>query len=1034
MNRTRHKAPGLWHRWQRRFGPLLAACGLLLCCLAVAQSPESYTGKPIGLIKVVLETDRQREADADLRALLNIRQGAAWALADLRSSLLALYKSGRVANARVETELMADGGVAVTFFVLPQVRIGEVEFRGLTGIEEDEVRARLTELERGAKFSEAAMQDGAEALYEAFKERGYYQVSVEPQVSYDAAHTVATITYHVTPGAQATIGDISFTGTSKIAEHTLRADMLSHAGGAFSQTQLNADIQKLLGLHLAQQFLDARIGPAELTYDNAVNKVMVTLPVNSGPRFTIRTAGWKFTDKKLHQLLPLLREGGVNSAALEESARRLRDNLQEEGFFFAEVTPPEVPDLTADKAELVFEVETGQRYRVTQISIEGTNNLTYADVADDLRSQTESFIPLPILTQYTRGLTSEQALRRDVEVLLARLRDQGFRRARRVSISRAVSPDNDKLKIIFTLEEGPRSFISDIAFKGNTLVDGDTLHKQLDLKEGAAYSVSEVKTEGNRILQYYFDRGYASATVTAKVAELATDEEGEHVRVIYEITEGPLVFINRVLINRFGLRRRTSDRRVHDFLKFNDGERLSNDKLTAGEQELYGTGAFRLVKMRTEQLGEENALGEVKRNVIIDLDEGRSRSIVYGGGYQSDEGPRGIFEVSDPNIFGRLSTASLRFRGSARNLLGQFSYTDPRPFGFTTPVLFSLLAQRERREAFTARRGTALLQAERRLSERSLLLFRYTYETVRTTNLTCAVSVDPQASNAGCVQAGNVLLDRRDAPIRLSRVSSSYAYDGRDNPFDAKTGRYNTLDFSFAARALGGNEQFLRFFTENQVYYTVPRSGGLVLAGDVRVGLARNIASSRGPLLPISERFFSGGSTTLRGFGFEQAGPRDCIREVDVKDPAKPDAPVQTLLIACTTDPRVNDTLTVNAKDFVVTRAGAASSRPLGGNALVVLNAELRRNVYRQFGLVGFYDAGNVFERVREIDFSRFSHTIGLGVRIQTPLGPVRLDLGYLLGDPYTGSGLNNDQIRKLTEAGFKIPRFRIHFSFGQAF
>src|SRR6185295_5825160 len=167
--------------------------------------------------------------------------------------------------------------------------------------------------------------------------------------------------------------------------------------------------------------------------------------------------------------LPLLREGGVNAAALEESARRLRDYLQEEGFFFAEVEPPPMPDLGGESAELVFKADPKQRYRVTAIRIEGTDNLSFAEVTDDLHSKEESFFPVPIFSRYTRGITSEQALRRDADVILTRLRDLGFRRARITSISRAVDPDNERLTILFNVEEGVRSFVGEIAFKGNTL-------------------------------------------------------------------------------------------------------------------------------------------------------------------------------------------------------------------------------------------------------------------------------------------------------------------------------------------------------------------------------------------------------------------------------------------------------------------------------------------------------------------------------------------------------------------------------------
>ena len=112
-------------------------CGLLLLILCLwpgtfvtAQSIENYTGKNIAAIKVILEGTQGTEAGNDLRGLLRVREGAAYAMADLRRSLLALYDSGRIANARVETQSNNDGTVAVTFFVTPQMRIGDVDFTG----------------------------------------------------------------------------------------------------------------------------------------------------------------------------------------------------------------------------------------------------------------------------------------------------------------------------------------------------------------------------------------------------------------------------------------------------------------------------------------------------------------------------------------------------------------------------------------------------------------------------------------------------------------------------------------------------------------------------------------------------------------------------------------------------------------------------------------------------------------------------------------------------------------------------------------
>ena len=120
--------------------------------------------------------------------------------------------------------------------------------------------------------------------------------------------------------------------------------------------------------------------------------------------------GYEIQLKKLREALPLLREGGVDDTLLTQGAQRLRRFLQEEGYFFAEVEAPPVPDPSRDKAELAFKAIPNERYRLTSITIEGTTNLVLADILSELRSRTETFFPIPIFSKYTRGLTSEEVL------------------------------------------------------------------------------------------------------------------------------------------------------------------------------------------------------------------------------------------------------------------------------------------------------------------------------------------------------------------------------------------------------------------------------------------------------------------------------------------------------------------------------------------------------------------------------------------------------------------------------------------------
>lgn len=994
---------------------LITLLSLLILTLAVsAQTLETYLGKNVAEVRIAYEGNAVNIGTDDLRGLVRVREGNPYSAVDVRRTLLAFYDSGRIANARAEAQLNNAGAVIVSFLVTPQLRVGDVEFTSLVPeITEEELRAKLAELDRGLKYTEVNLNRGGDLIAETFRERGYYQTAVEPKIKTDSTGTIVNISYAITPGTPAKIAAFNLTGNSKLSESSLRLALKSKVGETFVRSNLTADTQQLLRMHLDKNYFAAQVGPADISYDSGKNAVTVNLPIVSGPAMTVKVEGASVNEKKLRSILPLMREGGVDEATLDDSARRIREHLQEEGFFFAEVSPPMMVDLTQEKADLVFSVEPGERYRVAEIRIDGTKNVSLLDVSPSLQTQTAALFPVPLLTtKYIRGITSEQALRRDADLILSQLRDQGYRKARMAAINRAVSEDNDQLKIIFRVEEGPQSFIGDIAFKGNTLFTADALRDKVELKPGDPFSISRVKIEANDVLQKYYDEGYATASVIARTYEMG----GEKMRVVYEVTEGPQVQINRVFINEIGARQRTVGGRVKNYLRFKEGALLKNDDLSKSEQDLYGSGAFRRVQVRTETLGEETATGEVKRNVFVDVEEGKSRVLVYGAGYQSDEGPRGIFEISDPNIFGRLTTAGFRMRASPRNLLGQLSYTDPRPFNRHTPLLFSLLAQQQRRPAFDSTRFTALLQVEKQVGERALLIFRYNYD---------GISVRPPSTGGQGIDLNDptTQLDRRDRPIRLSRLSASFAFDGRDNPFDATSGRYHTADATIALRALGGNGQFARFFTENQAYRKLSsKFGGAVLAANLRIGLSANIGTPIAKILPnnptdldrklipITERFFSGGSTTLRGYNFELAGPRNCLQVV----------------------PDPNDATKKIVKDCQTT-ATAPGSNPIfqlvGGNALIIANAEIRQPVYRQISLVGFYDMGNVFAKFDDIAPKNFTHSVGLGIRVKTPLGPLRLDLGYLASDPYNGTGLRPD-----LHPDYKVPRLRWHISFGQAF
>jgi len=257
---------------------------------------------------------------------------------------------------------------------------------------------------------------------------------------------------------------------------------------------------------------------------------------------------------------------------------------------------------------------------------------------------------------------------------------------------------------------------------------------------------------------------------------------------------------------------------------------------------------------------------------------------------------------------------------------------------------------------------------------------------------------------------------------------------------DATRGDFFNVDYAVALRQLGGNVSFNRLQATYRRYYKVNGLRGTVFAGNTTLGLAnlfnpRDRGGIAGTIdeidrtLPISERFFAGGSTTLRGFNFEEAGPRQVII---------PQGPFLD-----------QNKKVVGLNPFTV---------PVGGNALAVLNLEARIPVTKALQAVPFYDGGNVFRRVGDLFGKKdntpvppgdvlaainaanlrahWTNTVGLGFRIQTPFGgALAIDYGFLLNPPeflIPQRGPTGDFDG--TPAIYRLKRTQLHFRFTQTF
>jgi len=239
-------------------------------------------------------------------------------------------------------------------------------------------------------------------------------------------------------------------------------------------------------------------------------------------------------------------------------------------------------------------------------------------------------------------------------------------------------------------------------------------------------------------------------------------------------------------------------------------------------------------------------------------------------------------------------------------------------------------------------------------------------------------------------------VDRLFPQVLLSSFSGSAIRDTRSDQLDPAAGRYFSANVQVAARSIGSEVGFFKTYLTAQTFRAL-NAQRVVLALSGRLGMARGfphevilvdavgqpIVGPNGQPqvetlldLPASERFFAGGDTTVRGFVLDRLGTPE----------------------------------TIDANGF-----------PIGGNGLVIFNVELRVPVHKGFGVVTFLDTGNVFARTSDIDLTRLRSAVGFGLRYRSPIGPIRVDLGFKVH-------------REQTSPGVLEPLTAVHISLGQAF
>jgi outer membrane protein assembly complex protein YaeT len=531
------------------------------------------------------------------------------------------------------------------------------------------------------------------------------------------------------------------------------------------------------------------------------------------------------------------------------------------------------------------------------------------------------------------------------------------------------------------INEGARTIVDSVAFAGSQAVPELLLRARVRLLSGAPYVPGQLAVDRDAIQLVYQDLGYESATVEARPVFSQSDT---HVAVTFVVREGPQVFVDHVLIVG---NVRTSAGTIERALQVKAGDPFSLSAINESQRRLAALGLFRRARISELRHG-----GETTRDLLVTIEEAPPTTVDYGGGVEGklrvvggpgtvatdrfELAPRAFFGIGRRNVFGKnrslnfFSSISLHPPQEGAAALTEYrvvgTFREPRVFNTGADAFVNTTFEQQQRSSFNfSRRGLSADMA-RKVTRAVSVTGSYQIQRTRV--------FDERLSGEDLL-----LIDRTFPQFRLSSFSSSLIRDTRDDPVDPASGQYLSASSQLAARALGSQIGFVKSFFTGQTFRILPHTNRVVFAGNARLGLAagfpRDSVDEQGNVvpgevirdLPQSERFYAGGDTTIRGFALDRVGTRHI--------PAQP---------GDTLDP-----------DLL----------PIGGNGLVIFNAELRAPVSSGLGVVGFLDTGNVYRRVTDIDLGEMRSAIGGGVRYKSPFGPIRFDLGFKVGRQ-AGEGL----------------------------
>lgn len=742
--------------------------------------------------------------------------------------------------------------------------------------------------------------------------------------------------------SQHTIREVLIEGLERVSDAAARSRLETQPGAQYNAGVVARDIRRLYEtgfFETVNSSLREAGTQVDVVYTVTEKRVIDEVRIIGNRK--IRT-------RNVRAVLKMREGASFEPELFEEERQAVLELYQGKGYANTSVEVI-AENIGPSRVRLIYDINEGSKARIRSITFVGNDHLRTKTLRKTMKTKPAWW--------FMGGRYEEEKFEADINAIIDEYGDHGHLEADVTATDMAFSENGKRIDVTIYLEEGPQYTMNTLDIARNVVFDDDEVLDIVKVMPGDVHNKGQVRKDAELIQQGYEDSGYVDAVVTPQVT---LDKENKTTTVVYHVNEGNLKYLREIRITGNDI---TKDEIIRRQMLLIPGERYDGAAVDESENRVKNTRFFDKVRITLDETDDE-----LFTDLLVDVEEGKTGTFNFGAGY-STEDRLGVYSEVRLNNFDLLNWPTfsgggqqLRLRVQVGERRNQYNlgFTDPEFLGYPLSFGFDVFDESYRVRGAANYREDARggqLRFGKALSPYVTLSTSLRYQETKLSELPWYIHPEIRQS------AG-----------RSTTISNRWQIERKtlDSAFDPNRGAVHILAAEVAG--LGGDHEFLRFEHDSTLFFSIAPEDKWGFSLRMRHGLMTTYGSS--DYVPLQERFYAGGTATVRGYRNRDIGPK--IREYRYWG------------------------------DWFA----------IGGNARIVYNVEAKYRISDMLRIYAFSDAGGVWREAGDLDFGDINYSVGMGLGFNVPMfGPIRVDYGY----PLNPSSRQSSSGRLHMSTGFRF-------------